>query len=95
MMPNVTYGGNMAGLVTYLAGPGRANEHTEQRLIAGDPAIMAMHGEAVLDNAAALAIARESNRAKDTFGVEVTRQVREYDPETGQVVGTKRVAADV
>lgn len=95
MMPNVTYGGNMAGLVAYLVGPGRANEHTEQRLVAGDPAIMALHGEAVLDNAAGLAIARELNRAKDTFGVEVTRQVKEYDAETAQVVGTKRVAADV
>ena len=30
MMPNVTRGGDMPGLVYYLAGPGRANEHTQK-----------------------------------------------------------------
>lgn len=95
MIPNVTYGGNMGGLQVYLAGPGRENEHAEQHLVAGDPAIMAMHGESVLDRNEALAIARELDEYKNFFGVEVTRQVKLTDPETGKVTGTARTEADV
>ena len=36
MMPNVTRGDRMAGLVSYLVGGGRHNEHTEPHLVAGD-----------------------------------------------------------
>ena len=95
MIPNVTYGGDMGGLVRYLAGEGRANEHTEQHLIAGDPAIMAMHGESVLDQAEAAAIAAELNEYKNFFGVEVTRQEKVFDKDSGEQIGSKRVAADV
>ena len=34
-MPNITRGGNACGLMCYLLGPGRANEHTDQRVLAG------------------------------------------------------------
>lgn len=95
MIPNVTYGGDMGGLVQYLAGPGRTNEHTEQHLIAGDPAIMAMHGESVLDRAEAREIARKLTHNRDFFGVDVTRQVKVFDRETGEQTGTERVKSDV
>ena len=36
MIPNVTRGSRMNGLMAYLVGPGRANEHENQRLVAGD-----------------------------------------------------------
>lgn len=36
MIPNVTRGARMNGLMAYLVGPGRANEHEDQRLVAGD-----------------------------------------------------------
>lgn len=39
MMPNVTRGGDMPGLIYYLAGPGRANEHTRPMIVAGDERI--------------------------------------------------------
>lgn len=35
MMPNITRGGDTKGLVRYLFGPGRANEHTNQHIVAG------------------------------------------------------------
>ena len=38
MMPNVVRGDRMAGLLTYLTGPGRANEHTELAIEGFDPA---------------------------------------------------------
>lgn len=43
MMPNVVKGSNMGGLLRYLAGPGRANEHTDPTVIAGDIVTMAVY----------------------------------------------------
>lgn len=45
MIPNVVRGDRMGGLMVYLAGPGRQNEHTEPHLVAGDPAMMAWHDD--------------------------------------------------
>ena len=35
MIPNITRGTNMRGLISYLAGPGRRNEHLDQHVVAG------------------------------------------------------------
>ncbi len=102
-MPNVTTGSRMGGLMVYLAGDGRANEHTDQHLVAGTASIMAMHGDGELDRAAALAIAHDLDLPKDFYGVEVMRSVQVRDPETGERVvdpatgkpATEKVAADV
>ena len=61
----------MSGLLVYLAGPGRANEHSEPHLVAGDPALMAWHDDNELGREAALAIARHLDRPKTAFGVDV------------------------
>lgn len=71
MMPNVTRGDRMTGLMTYLVGPGRANEHTEPHLVAGDTALMAWHDDAELGQDAALAIARHLDKPRTAFEVEV------------------------
>jgi hypothetical protein len=94
MMPNISRGGQMGGLMVYLAGDGRSNEHEEQHLVAGDSAIMAQHGYSVLDRNSALAIAASLDAPRRVFGVEVTRLSRATDPETGEVV-TSKVAGDV
>ena len=70
-MPNITRGERMGGLLAYLQGPGRANEHAEPHLVAGDPAVMAWHDDAVLDRVTALAIAAELDHPRRLFGVEV------------------------
>lgn len=85
MMPNVTRGGRMGGLMVYLAGDGRHNEHQEQHLVAGDSAIMAMYGYEQLDTATALRIAHDLDEPRTRLGVEVTRSVQMTDPETGTV----------
>ena len=54
MIPNVTRGAKLGGLMVYLAGDGRHNEHAEQHLVGGDSAVMAMYGFAQLDTATAL-----------------------------------------
>lgn len=94
MRTNVTRGSNVAGLMSYLAGEGRANEHTEQHLVAGDPAIVTMYGYGVLDQATARQIARDIDLPRQVFGTEVTRLATVTDPATGEL-GKERVAADV
>ncbi|WP_188757052.1 relaxase/mobilization nuclease domain-containing protein [Microbacterium lacticum] len=71
MMPNVTRGDRMSGLLTYLAGPGRSNEHAEPHLVAGDSAVMAWHDDAELGRDAALSIARHLDKPRAAFGVDV------------------------
>ena len=58
-------GSTPASLVTYLYGPGRANEHTNQRMLAGSSQLMAMAGALNLtdDAEARAAIAREFDGA--------------------------------
>ncbi|MCH8614404.1 relaxase/mobilization nuclease domain-containing protein [Arsenicicoccus dermatophilus] len=71
MMPNITRGDRMGGLLVYLAGPGRRNEHTEPHLVAGDPALMAWYDDNELGHEDALAIARHLDRPRRAFDVEV------------------------
>lgn len=70
-MPNITRGERMSGLLVYLAGPGKANEHTEPHLVAGDAAILAWHDDTELSRADALRIARELDHPRRAFGVDV------------------------
>ena len=45
MMPNIVQGGNTGGLMRYLVGPGRANEHVRPHLVAGSGSIMRKWGD--------------------------------------------------
>jgi hypothetical protein len=63
MIPDITQGDRMAGLMIYLAGPGRANEHEEPHLVARDSALMASHDDNELNRDAALDIANALDRA--------------------------------
>ncbi|PPJ01237.1 hypothetical protein C5E51_34555 [Nocardia nova] len=47
MIPNITKGSDITRLMWYLAGPGRSNEHTRPRVIAGDVLTMAVFGGAI------------------------------------------------
>ncbi|WP_020108316.1 relaxase/mobilization nuclease domain-containing protein [Nocardia sp. 348MFTsu5.1] len=70
-MPNVTRGAKMTGLMKYLVGPGKANEHTDPHLVAGDPAIMAWHDDATLSMEAARDVARQVDQPRRVFGTKV------------------------
>ena len=94
MMPNITRGGRMGGLMVYLAGGGRHNEHQEQHLVAGDSAVLTMYGYDQLDAATALQVAHDLDEPHRRYEVDVTRMARVADPETGAVV-TGRVDANV
>lgn len=71
MIPNITKGDRMAGLLVYLAGPGRSNEHTDPHLVTGSTPIMAWHNDDQLNRDAALSIAHQLDQAKNVLGVDV------------------------
>ncbi len=90
MIANIVTGGDTAGLMRYLFGPGRANEHTEQHLVAGDPLIMMKWGdwsELSMSQATEMGHTLDSNMT--SRGMDVTGPIRNYNPETGEteVVG--------
>ena len=79
MIPNITRGGRMSGVLIYLVGPGRENEHREPHLVAGDSSVMAWHDDAELDKAAALEIARALDHPRRAFGTRVTTAVKDSE----------------
>ena len=55
MMPNITRGGNTVGLLAYLLGEGRANEHVDQHIIAGSSSLMFQFGNRALTHERSIA----------------------------------------
>lgn len=62
MIPNITRGADFHGLMRYLAGPGRANEHTNPHLVAGDDTVTAWAPTGKLTQPDARALADELQR---------------------------------
>ncbi|MGP7815231.1 relaxase/mobilization nuclease domain-containing protein [Glutamicibacter soli] len=84
MIPNVVRGGRMAGLMNYLVGPGRANEHENQRLIAGDDRVTFAYAPGVeLSKYDAFEIAEILDAPRKLHGTSVTKPVYAKDEETG------------
>uniref|UniRef100_UPI003F492467 relaxase/mobilization nuclease domain-containing protein n=1 Tax=Paenarthrobacter ureafaciens TaxID=37931 RepID=UPI003F492467 len=74
MIPNITRGSRMAGLMVYLASTDTdktKNAHTDPHLVAGDAAVMAWYDDGVLDHEDAVAIAKHLDQPRKLFGVEV------------------------
>ena len=86
MMPNVSRGGRMAGLVAYLLGAGRHNEHTDQRVIAGDSVVMAWHGEETPSRESARSLARYLDEPSTVFGTTITAPITRWDEASGSHV---------
>ncbi len=89
MIPNITRGGRMTGLLSYLVRPSKEEGqelHTEPHLVAGDAAIMAWHDDAELDTRTAQQIGWELDHPRRAFGTRVTTAVKDQD---GHTVGRK------
>jgi len=67
----ITRGSGMTGLVTYLAGPGKRNEHTDPHLVAGDGAVLAWWDDAQLNRPAAAGVAAHLDEPRRVTGTEV------------------------
>lgn len=72
MIPHVERGDRFHGLISYLAGPGRANEHEYPHAIAGDPFIQAWYvGRGELDDQAVKDITANLDQPRKQFGVKI------------------------
>ena len=88
MIPKITRGGNTRGLLLYLIGKGRREEHVDPRLVAGSPEAMMIAGGRVLEGGArdAAQLARFLDEPRETFGTQV--RIAERD-QNGKVVGSR------
>ncbi|TLM80780.1 relaxase/mobilization nuclease domain-containing protein [Pseudarthrobacter sp. NamE5] len=83
MIPNITRGSRMAGLMVYLVSTDAdktKNAHTDPHLVAGDAAIMAWYDDGVLDKDDAAAISKHLDQPRKAFGVEVRVKDMVWDP---------------
>ncbi|MBY6368431.1 relaxase/mobilization nuclease domain-containing protein [Rhodococcoides corynebacterioides] len=72
MIPNITRGAKMTGLVSYLAGPGRSNEHENPHVVAGHEAVLFAAPAGELSHSDAIELAHEIDTARIVFGTEVS-----------------------
>lgn len=82
MIPNITRGSRMGGLMVYLASTDSdktKNAHTDPHLVAGDAAIMSWYDDGVLDRDDALAIAKHLDQPRKLFGVSVQIKDMQWD----------------
>lgn len=98
MIPNITRGSRMSGLMLYLASTDTdktKNAHTDPHLVAGDAAIMAWYDDGVLDKDDAVAIAKHLDQPRKAFGVEVMQKDFRWDPVKKERVPNGHKQADV
>jgi hypothetical protein len=86
VIPNVTRGGNTRGLLLYLVGVGKREEHENPHLVAGSPEAIWLAGQRSLEGADAAALARFLDEPREAFGTTVT--IAERDA-SGQMVGSR------
>lgn len=98
MIPNITRGSRISGLLVYLASTDEdktKNAHTDPHLVAGDAAIMAWHDNGTISRDDALAIAKHLDEPHKKFGVEVLQKDLRWDPILKRKVDHGQKQADV
>ena len=75
MIPNITKGAEPVGLMRYLIGSGKRNEHTDPHLIAGSPTIMAWFDGVQLSEENAVSIAGELDLNRSKFDVAMDEHI--------------------
>lgn len=98
MIPNITRGTRMKGLISYLVSTDAektSNVHQDPRLVAGSAPIMAWFDDGVLDQDDAARIAAELEQPRQKFGVEVTRRDTRRNAPKGPDGKPQLVKADV
>lgn len=94
MIPNIVTGGDTGGLMRYLVGPGRANEHTNPHVIAGSRDIVRKWGDwETINVSQASEIATRLDAYMHEMGTFPTGKVRRFNPATGQVEWTGEIEA--
>lgn len=96
MIAKISRGGRAEGLMAYLVGGGKRNEHENPHLVAGSAGLMTWYGTDVLSKSDAYRLGKHLEAPSERFGTEVTLPVKEADEATGQLVPTdERRAAHI
>lgn len=86
MIPNIVTGGDTGGLMRYLVGSGRANEHENPHVIAGSRDIMRKWGDwETISVSQADELATRLDAYMHETGTFPTGKARRFNPATGQV----------
>ncbi|MEV4902835.1 hypothetical protein AB0K08_16030 [Citricoccus sp. NPDC055426] len=87
MIPNVVRGGRMVGLMSYLVGPGRSNEHTTPMVVSGDGRVLfEFEPGQELSVADGQRIGKILEAPRRVHGTEVKAAIFEWDERTGAKV---------
>jgi len=88
VIPKINRGGNTRGLLLYLLGKGRREEHVDPHLVAGSPEAMMLAGGRELQSQGrdAAQLARFLDEPRETFGTSV--RIAERD-QNGKMVGSR------
>ena len=86
MIPNITRGADMRGVLAYLLGKGRREEHASPHLVAGSPEAMLEAGHRVLSARDAGALGRFLDEPRRVFGRRVLIAARD---QVGRAVGSR------
>ena len=87
MIPNVTRGAKTHGVLLYLVGRGKREEHENPHLVAGSPEAIRTGAGKRLERSDAIALARFLDEPRAVFGTRVT--IAERDNITGRVTGAR------
>lgn len=71
MIVKITRGDRVGGLLRYLVGGGRANEHTDPTVVGGDPAVLAGRGTGPVSAEDVPELAARIDRPRRVFGTQV------------------------
>ena len=94
MIPNIVTGGDTGGLMRYLVGPGRANEHENPHVIAGSRDIVRKWGDwETISVSQADELATRLDAYMHETGTFPTGKARRFNPATGQVEWTGEIEA--
>jgi len=89
----ISRGGRTQGLMAYLAGPGRSNEHESPHLVAGSPGLMAWYSTDELSQRSATSIGNHLDAPRRITGTEITTAVKTFDTYAGVLATGERRAA--
>lgn len=88
MIVKISRGGKATGLMHYLAGPGRRNEHESPHLVAGSAGLMSWYSTDELNTSDAYRLGMHLEAPNRRFGTTVTLPVKTADVDAGQLVAT-------
>ena len=95
MIAKISRGGSASGLMNYLVGPGRSNEHENPHLVGASEGIMSWYSTAELSRVQAVELGRFLEAPNRQYGTAVRKAVNARGEDGGTVLTGERRDAHV